>query len=425
MSNRLESENSSKNSPSYEFAISLLSGKLKVKPRPIRQLLEKKGGIINKLIPIAVLLLALAGINSSLPFLPDAISKPTSPQNPLEENSSYSFSTEPDLEISLFSDSNLDNLDDISLSPDSSPHISFPSTIENPIVFEKLPSPIKKEIEEQYSPEIGTLIEKILLAPYSPENEFYAKNEKDFDINEELKQALINFRNINPVEAQKLSQLYKEFILKANGEKARRFLLLSAFLTSSSDDLKEIFETYKKYLEAQENPAEEKINPSSENESGKNNNPSKLKLKKIFETYKKYLEAQENPAEEKINPSSTNESGKNNNPSESIDYGLDKRIIIKVGLAWSPELIAQTLQEAFEILDLSQQQIPPKIIYQVTSCLSLGMADLCQIKNINDEIRNINDDGRETFVVVPPGTLSPGNNIELQSLAKIIERILR
>ena len=384
MSNRLESENSSKNSPSYEFAISLLSGKLKVKPRPIRQLLEKKGGIINKLIPIAVLLLALAGINSSLPFLPDAISKPTSPQNPLEENSSYSFSTEPDLEISLFSDSNLDNLDDISLSPDSSPHISFPSTIENPIVFEKLPSPIKKEIEEQYSPEIGTLIEKILLAPYSPENEFYAKNEKDFDINEELKQALINFRNINPVEAQKLSQLYKEFILKANGEKARRFLLLSAFLTSSSDDLKEIFETYKKYLEAQENPAEEKINPSS-----------------------------------------TNESGKNNNPSESIDYGLDKRIIIKVGLAWSPELIAQTLQEAFEILDLSQQQIPPKIIYQVTSCLSLGMADLCQIKNINDEIRNINDDGRETFVVVPPGTLSPGNNIELQSLAKIIERILR
>jgi len=384
MSNRLESENSSKNSPSYEFAISLLSGKLKVKPRPIRQLLEKKGGIINKLIPIAVLLLALAGINSSLPFLPDAISKPTSPQNPLEENSSYSFSTEPDLEISLFSDSNLDNLDDISLSPDSSPHISFPSTIENPIVFEKLPSPIKKKIEEQYSPEIGTLIEKILLAPYSPENEFYAKNEKDFDINEELKQALINFRNINPVEAQKLSQLYKEFILKANGEKARRFLLLSAFLTSSSDDLKEIFETYKKYLEAQENPAEEKINPSS-----------------------------------------TNESGKNNNPSESIDYGLDKPIIIKVGLAWSPELIAQTLQEAFEILDLSQQQIPPKIIYQVTSCLSLGMADLCQIKNINDEIRNINDDGRETFVVVPPGTLSPGNNIELKSLAKIIERILR
>lgn len=376
MSNRLESENSSKNSPSYEFAISLLSGKLKVKPRPIRQLLEKKGGI-NKLIPIAVLLLALAGINSSLPFLPDAISKPTSPQNPLEENSSYSFSTEPDLEISLFSDSNLDNLDDISLSPDSSPHISFPSTIENPIVFEKLPSPIKKKIEEQYSPEIGTLIEKILLAPYSPENEFYAKNEKDFDINEELKQALINFRNINPVEAQKLSQLYKEFILKANGEKARRFLLLSAFLTSSSDDLKEIFETYKKYLEAQENPAEEKINPSS-----------------------------------------TNESGKNNNPSESIDYGLDKPIIIKVGLAWSPELIAQTLQEAFEILDLSQQQIPPKIIYQVTSCLSLGMADLCQIKNIND-------DGRETFVVVPPGTLSPGNNIELKSLAKIIERILR
>ena len=383
MSNRLESENSSKNSPSYEFAISLLSGKLKVKPRPIRQPLEKKG-IINKLIPIAVLLLALAGINSSLPFLPDAISKPTSPQNPLEENSSYSFSTEPDLEISLFSDSNLDNLDDISLSPDSSPHISFPSTIENPIVFEKLPSPIKKKIEEQYSPEIGTLIEKILLAPYSPENEFYAKNEKDFDINEELKQALINFRNINPVEAQKLSQLYKEFILKANGEKARRFLLLSAFLTSSSDDLKEIFETYKKYLEAQENPAEEKINPSS-----------------------------------------TNESGKNNNPSESIDYGLDKPIIIKVGLAWSPELIAQTLQEAFEILDLSQQQIPPKIIYQVTSCLSLGMADLCQIKNINDEIRNINDDGRETFVVVPPGTLSPGNNIELKSLAKIIERILR